>query len=184
MLRALTRASNVIETLYDAYGVWLAIAEEHEPLAWRSRERIEESRRPGAESASASAALSDEFHASLQAVVAAAIAVEALDYSETGGEKGPVASPPEKPRNVGDWIAARLAHARGLTNEEHDPLRDELSALFALRHDAVHPKPEKRSDIGPHPTGGDVPYELATFTAEAATKAVARARRCKTIPAV
>jgi hypothetical protein len=170
------------QTMFDAVGTWLSIAEEHEVIALRARKVLIAGLLPDADSRMASTALRVEFRASMQAVVAAATAIEALDYRETGGKDGgaPVRDQGSlRNSNAAAQAPARLAVAWDLSEPDEAQLRRDLAKLADDRQTLVHPKPEWRDGIYPHPSGTNTAAELAYFTAELASEAVGSVRKAR-----
>lgn len=109
------------------------------------------------------------------ALVASALALEALDLQETAGAVAGLSLP--QGANQGALIALRLAHVWGLAAPEAADLRGRLDSLFEDRNLLVHFDAQEQSELMIHPTGPWVAIEIAHFTAERAQEALQATER-------
>ncbi|WP_228002461.1 hypothetical protein [Nocardia australiensis] len=118
-----------------------------------------------------SAALAEEFHASLIAVTASAYAIEAV-YLELK-----YLIPCQKLDLNGNRLEQfqivrnAFAVAFGLDNLARDRLGSSLAPVFKRRNSAVHPSSEMRP-LAAHPSGVQTSPELAEFNAKTSKEAV------------
>jgi hypothetical protein len=146
----------------NMWWAWIDIAVRHELEA---RDHIGTSTDP-------SNALGKEFAASLVAVTASAIAVEAL-YGELKYLVPPQnLDKRERPNEQYKTVRNTLALAFGLDEPDKQRLGAKLKDLFERRNDAVHPYSEALPPA-PHPSGVYTTVELARlFNADTSRKAV------------
>jgi hypothetical protein len=151
-----------VESVLDWPGVWLDVARDHAGRAFRARERF---------ASAPSEALKGEFYASLVAVAAAALAVEAEKLRTLGGVKSRT-PPPQRPwpANKGDHLGQLLVE-RGTIDEA---TAESLGRLFDLRNASVHPA-SVQAPLEPHPVGTNASRELVAYNADVAREMVALA---------
>lgn len=144
-----------IEVLVDVWPDWLAIAIEHAEAA--------------EDHARAQTAPRAELRASLQAVTAAAISVEALHRLVRKHSADP---PTVKRGGAALLAAATFRHEFGLAEAEAVLLGQRLEELYAARGDAVHPAGHAQPPMYAPERGTILPPLEAEFTAGRAASRV------------
>lgn len=155
-----------IQIKHSLWMTWAGIAIDHEREAWRVRVEPGSSLQPGQR-------IDDELKSALQAITAAALAIDAL----YGAVKDLIAVPPVT-RTA--WECNRTSrHSRiletlkgGLDVGELGSIwAKELDWLFEVRGGAVHYQ-ETFGDVVSHPIVGDAAPIYATYAPEEARRAV------------
>jgi len=160
-----------VTTKVHLWWTWLRIAVRHVGQARRARRQEVVA---ASFEATESAALSQEFEASLVAIAAVAFAMEALDLELAGSghalDETQFTVP--KPTNRGFWISQRLAQAFRLDPTTASRFEEDLVNLFDLRNGSTHFESGPRAGMHPHPSGTNTALELTLYTLEQAEAAI------------
>ncbi len=182
-MRASTTSSGLVSINNHLWSTWMKTAIEQAQRARQARGRLASYPWSPEQSPSAEwiAMLEQEFQASLVAVTASALALDAL-YGAAISEqlRG---SGSRRGRRVGK-INEALKHAFE-TGPVNKHWADEFNWLFARRDAGVHPE-EKLQPSARHPLGMNLSPEYVQYSVEAAQRAVAFVlsvlRRCVDFP--
>jgi len=141
-----------LHTKFDVCPTWVQLALRH----LREAKTAEAARRvawASADEAGTESALDAEFEAAMQAIVSAAIALDAFYASVTTGLASNTTKSTERKSPDDRWrkraaryaqIAETLRVAFGLNKEGFADLRQKLKQIYRCRDLAVHPSPEPR----------------------------------------
>jgi hypothetical protein len=140
----LVESSMIPELRTDTFQHWLQISEEAAESAKEPRRRALEIPRDDGEAFTA--ALEEEFRASVVAITAGAIAVDSFYASVK--QHAPQTQVPADARDAA--IFETLKRAFVLTAEQQREAREPLRQIFRLRDEAVHP-PASWAEPLPHP---------------------------------
>jgi hypothetical protein len=168
------------EVSFDTWFIWLEVAIEHLQDA-RKRQEARKIAWAEPDSLARASTLEAEFKASMQAIVASAIALDAL-YASVKlkiDPKATVGQHPKRKRTRFAKIAETLKLAFRLPHKEFGPLRSKMEGLFDLRDLAVHPSAEFREvivhpelQVGVERRFVDYRYQNAAATVDAAVRII------------